>query len=136
VTVVGTALERRTGSAGKEFIMAFTERSIDGVTILDLNGQLTELSGTEMWERIRALAAGGDRRILLNLADVSYVDSSGLGTMVASFVAMKGVGGALKLLNPTKRTRQLLTVTALTTVMHAFDSEVLALASFAGVEAG
>ena len=115
--------------------MPFTERYIDGVTILDLNGQLTELAGTEMWERIRGLAAAGDRQILLNLADVSYIDSSGLGTMVASFVAMKGVGGALKLVNPTRRTRALLVVTALATVMQAFDSEVLALASFATADA-
>ena len=110
--------------------MAFTERHIDGVVILDLNGQLTELSGNEMWERIRELAAAGDRQILLNLAEVAYVDSSGLGTMVASFVAMKCVGGALKLFNPTRRTRQLLAVTALTTVLQSFDSEALALASF------
>ena len=55
--------------------------------------------------------------------------------MVASFVAMKGVGGALKLVNPTKRTRALLVVTALTTVMQAFDSEVLAVASFTSAEA-
>ena len=116
--------------------MAFSERRIDGIIILDLDGQLTEMTGNEMWERIRGLAAAGDRRILLNLADVSYVDSSGLGTMVASFVAMKCVGGALKLLNPTRRTRQLLAVTALTTVLQAFDSEVLALASFTTAEAG
>jgi anti-sigma B factor antagonist len=111
--------------------MAFTERHIDSVVILDLNGQLTELSGNDMWERIRDLAAAGDRQILLNLAEVPYVDSAGLGTMVASFVAMKCVGGALKLLNPTRRTRQLLAVTALTTVLQPFDSEALALASFA-----
>ena len=116
--------------------MAFTERNIDGVVILDLSGQLTELSGNEMWERIRELAAAGDRQILLNLAEVPYVDSSGLGTMVASFVAMKCVGGALKLLNPTRRTRQLLAVTALTTVLQPFDSEALALASFRAAEAG
>lgn len=114
--------------------MAFTERQVDGITILDLNGQLTELSGNQMWERIRGLAAAGHRRILLNMVDVSYVDSSGLGTMVASFVAMKGVGGALKLVNPTKRTRQLLAVTALATVMQAFDTESLAVASFTDVE--
>ena len=116
--------------------MAFTERYIDGVVILDLSGQLTELSGNVMWARIRELAAAGNRQILLNLAEVPYVDSSGLGTMVASFVAMKYVGGALKLLNPTRRTRQLLAVTALTTVLQPFDSEVLALASFRAAEVG
>ena len=110
--------------------MAFAERHIDDVVILDLSGQLTELSGNDMWERIRELAAAGDHHILLNLADVPYIDSSGLGAMVASFVAMKCVGGALKLLNPTRRTRQLLAVTALTTLLQPFDTEALALASF------
>lgn len=110
--------------------MPFTERQIDGITILDLTGQLTEGSGNEMWSRVRDLAAAGDTRVVLNLADVSYVDSSGLGTMVASFVAMKRIGGRLKLLNPTKRTQQLLAVTALRTVMQSFDNEALAVASF------
>ena len=111
--------------------MAFTERQIDGITILDLSGHLTEVGGTEMWARVRGLAAAGDSGVLLNLADVSYVDSSGLGTIVASFVAMKQSGGMLKLLNPTKRTQHLLTVTAITTVLHSFDNEALAVASFA-----
>jgi anti-sigma B factor antagonist len=111
--------------------MAFTERCIDGVTILDLSGQLTEVSGAEMWRRIRGLAAAGGTHVILNLADVSYVDSSGLGTLVASFVAMRRVGGMLKLLGPTERTQQMLTVTALATVMPSFDNEALAVASFA-----
>ena len=110
--------------------MVFTERHIDGITILDLTGQLTEDTTNEMWGRIRGLAAAGDARVLLNLAGVSYVDSSGLGTMVASFVALKRGGGMLKLLNPSKRTQLLLSVTALTTVMHSFDDEALAVASF------
>jgi hypothetical protein len=75
----------------KDLTMAFTERSIDGITILDLSSHLTEVSGAEMWRRIRGLAAAGDTRVILNLADVS-VDSSGLGTMVGSFVAMRRVG--------------------------------------------
>ena len=110
--------------------MVFTERQIDGITILDLSGRLTEGSGAEMWRRVRGFAAAGGTRVILNLADVSYVDSSGLGTMVASFVAMKRVGGMLKLLCPTNRTRQILTVTALSTVMPSFDNEALAVASF------
>ena len=110
--------------------MVFTERQVGGITILDLTGQLTEATGGEMWRRIRGLAAAGDSRVLLNLAGVSYVDSSGLGTMVASFVAVKRVGGMLKLLNPTKRTQLLLSVTALTTVMTSFDDEAVAVASF------
>ena len=111
--------------------MPFTERYIDGVRILDLSGQLTNASGTEMWRRIRGFAAAGDTHVVLNLAGVSYIDSSGLGTMVASFIAMQRVGGMLKLLGPTKRIQQMLTVTALATVMPSFDNEALAVASFA-----
>jgi anti-sigma B factor antagonist len=110
--------------------MAFTERRVGVITIFDLAGQLTEESGNEMCGRIRGIAAAGDTRVILNLADVSYVDSAGLGTMVASFVALKAVGGTLKLLNPTRRTQQLLTITALTTILQSFDSEALAVASF------
>ena len=110
--------------------MALTERHIDGVTILDLSGHLTEASGAEMWRRVRGLAAAGDTCVLLNLADVSYVDSSGLGTMLASFVAMRRVGGTLKLLGPTKRTQQLLTITAISSVVPSFDDEALAVASY------
>jgi anti-sigma B factor antagonist len=110
--------------------MAITERHIDGVTILDLSGDLNETSGAEMWRRVRGLAAAGDTRVLLNLAGVSYIDKSGLGTMVASFLAMRRVGGMLKLLGPTQRTQQMLTITALATVVPSFDNEALAVASF------
>jgi anti-sigma B factor antagonist len=110
--------------------MAITERRVGVVTIFDLAGQLTEVSGAEMWGRIRGIVAAGDTRVILNLAQVSYVDSAGLGTMVASFVDLQRVGGTLKLLNPTKRTQQLLAVTALTTILHSFDNEALAVASF------
>jgi anti-sigma B factor antagonist len=110
--------------------MAYTERCIDGVTILDLSGQLTEASGAEMWRRVRRLAAAGDTHVILNLAGVSSIDSSGLGILVASFVAMRRVGGVLKLLGPTNRTQHMLTVTALASVMPSFDNETLAVASF------
>ena len=100
------------------------------VTILDISGKLTEDSGAEMWGQIRDLAAAGDTRVLLNLARVSHVDSDGLGTMVALFVAMKRVGGALKLINPTRNTRKLLFITALTTLIPSFEDEASAIASF------
>jgi anti-sigma B factor antagonist len=112
--------------------MSFTERHVGGVTIIDLAGQLTETAGDEMWGRVRGLAAAGGTHVVLNLASVSYVDSAGLGAMVASFVALKTVGGVMKLLKPTARTRQLLNITTLSRVMDTYESESAAIASFAG----
>jgi anti-sigma B factor antagonist len=85
--------------------------------------------------RVRGLATHGDACVLLNLADVSYVDSAGLGTMVASYLAMKRVDGPSNLLKPTRRTRPLLVITSLTTVLQSFDSEAIAVASFSAAEA-
>jgi anti-sigma B factor antagonist len=110
--------------------MALTERMIDGVAILDLSGHLTEIAGNELLARVKQLTATGSTGVLLNLARVSYIDSAGLGAMVASVQALRRVAGAFKLLHPTLRTRHLLEVTALTTIMESFDVEDTAVASF------
>jgi anti-sigma B factor antagonist len=111
--------------------MSFTERTIDGVSILDLSGQLTEPGGTELLARVNQLTAAGRTGVLLNLARVSYIDSAGLGAMVASVMAMRGVAGTLKVLHPTLRTQHLLQITALTSIIESFDVETTAVASFA-----
>ena len=111
--------------------MAFTERTINGVAILDLSGHLTEMAGDEMLARVHQLTATGRTGVLLNLARVSYVDSAGLGAMIASVNALRGVAGALKVLQPTARTRYLLEITSLTTIIESFDVEAAAVASFA-----
>ena len=110
--------------------MSFNERTIDRVSILELSGQLTEVTGSELLARVHQLAAAGSTGVLLNLADVSYIDSAGLGALVASLMALRGVAGTLKLLQPTARTRHLLQITALTTIMESHDVEMTALASF------
>lgn len=111
--------------------MLFAERTIGGVSILDLSGQLTELPGNELLARVRRLTAAGKTGVLLNLASVSYIDSAGLGAMVASVMALRGVAGTLKVLQPTARTRYLLEITALTTIIESHDVETTAVASFA-----
>ena len=112
--------------------MVFNERSIGGVTILDLSGRLTYTAGNEMGERVHALAERGPEHVLLNLRDVSYIDSAGLGAMVDAFTQLKSRGGTLKFLSPTDRTRHLLEITGLATIVSMFDDESSAVASFDG----
>ena len=111
--------------------MSISERIIDGITILDLTGRLTYSSGIEMGRRVRHLSDAGSDRIVLNLALVSYVDSAGLGSMIESFTWVQQQGGALKLLNPTARTKYLLEITGLSGVVTTFESEPAVVASFA-----
>jgi anti-sigma B factor antagonist len=111
-------------------MMSFNERSVGSVIILDLAGRLTYSAGLEMGERLQVLSAQGPEHVLLNLQDVSYIDSAGLGAMVEAFTRVQGRGGALKFLNPTDRTRHLLEITGLTTIVSMFDDESSAVASF------
>ena len=110
--------------------MTLTERTIDGIAILDLTGDLTEVLGGQLLARVHQLTDTGSTGVLLNMACVTYVDSAGLGAMVASLQALRRVAGKLKILRPTVRTRRLLEVTSLTTMMESFDVEATAVASF------
>jgi anti-sigma B factor antagonist len=108
--------------------MTVTERTVSGVALLDLSGRLTEPSGNDVLVRVHALADAGRRDVVLNLAQVSYVDSGGLGTLVAALTALRQKGGTLLLLRPTAWTQQLLQMTGLGTVMESFESEASAIA--------
>lgn len=114
--------------------MGLNERMIAGVTILDLEGRLTFTAGAEMGRRVQALLVGGTTQLVLNLEDVSYVDSAGLGAMVEAFTVARHKAVRLKLLNPTERTRHLLEITGLARIVETFDSEAAALASCETVE--
>ena len=110
--------------------MTLKPRRIDDVVILDLSGRITIGEGTlvlrhEIHKRLDA----GDAKFLLNLADVDYIDSSGLGELVTSFTTVRNKNGQLKLLNLTRRVRDLLQITKLLTVFDAFDNETEALKS-------
>lgn len=107
--------------------MGFNERLIAGVTVLDLEGRLTFTSGAEMGRRVQALLAGGATQLVLNLEDVSYVDSAGLGAIVEAFTMARHQAVRLKLINPTERTRHLLEITGLARIVETFDSEAAAL---------
>ena len=110
--------------------MGLNERTIDGVTILDLEGRLTFTSGSELGRRVQALLVGGTTQLLLNLERVSYVDSAGLGAIIEAFTVSQHKAVRLKLLNPTERTRHLLEITGLARIVESFGSEAEAIASW------
>ena len=108
--------------------MVLNPRRLDDVVILDLSGRITMGEGTLILrDRIQKLLAAGDRKFLLNLADVDYIDSSGLGELVTSFTTVRNHDGQLKLLNLTRRVQDLLQITKLLTVFEVFNNETEAL---------
>lgn len=108
-----------------------SERQVGDVTILDMEGKITIGEGSvALRTSIRRLLEDGKKKILLNLAKVGYIDSSGIGELVSSYTAINKEGGQLKLLNLTQKLQDLLTITKLLTVFDVYDSEEEALASF------
>jgi anti-sigma B factor antagonist len=111
--------------------MKVTTRQVDGVTILDLSGRITLGEGSvTLRDSIRDLVAKGSKKILLNLGNVNYIDSSGIGEMVSAFTSVRNAGGELKLLNLTKKVHDLLQITKLYTVFDIKDDEASAVAAF------
>ncbi len=109
----------------------FSLRRKEGITIVDLYGRLTAGdSATRLRERIRSLVAEGESRLILNLENVDYIDSTGLGTLVVCFTSLQKAGGQLKLLNLNRRNIELLILTKLTTVFELFSDEQDAVNSF------
>jgi anti-sigma B factor antagonist len=111
--------------------MKFKARQVDGVTILDLSGRITLGEGSvTLREAVQDVVAKGEKKILLNLANVDYIDSSGLGELVSAFTSVKNSGGELKLLHLTKKVHDLLQITKLYTVFDVKDEEAAAVSSF------
>jgi anti-sigma B factor antagonist len=114
-----------------------TTHQIGDVTIVDTSGKLTMGEGTSaLRTKIRELVEGGSRRIVLNMADVSYMDSSGLGELIAAHTTVTRAGGEIKLLNLAKRVHDLLKLTKLYTVFETFEAETSAVDSFSVAKAG
>jgi len=112
--------------------MKATIRPVDSVTVVDVSGRITLGEGcTQLRELIRDQLSKGNKNILLNLADVTYIDSSGIGELVSAFTGVAKQGGALKLLNLTKKVHDLLQITKLYTVFDVHDDEARAISSFA-----
>ena len=111
--------------------MQIEGRVVGDVTILDLKGKITLGEGDEaLKDKINSLVLQNRRLILLNLADVPYIDSAGLGEIVRTYTTVSRQGGQLKLVNLTKRITDLLSITKLLTVFETFDSEADALRSY------
>lgn len=111
--------------------MSVSERRVGAVTIVDVAGKLTQgEAGDALRDKVGSLLQQGRGQIVVNLGDVGYMDSSGLGTLVAAYATASRQGGALKLLNMTKRLQDLLVITKLLNVFECFDDEGAALSSF------
>ena len=111
--------------------MQITERTVGDVTVLDLKGKITLGEGDEqLKDKVNSLVNQGIRKMLLNLADVPYLDSAGLGEVVRAYTTVSRQGGSLKLLNLTKRITDLLSITKLLTVFETYESENEAVKSF------
>ena len=111
--------------------MQIEERVVNNVTILDLKGKITLGEGDEVLkDKINSLMHQDRKRLLLNLADVPYIDSAGLGEIVRTYTSVSRQGGQLKLVNLTKRITDLLMITKLLTVFETFESEADALKSY------
>jgi len=111
--------------------LTIASREVAGVNILDLSGRITLGEGSvQLREAIRGLIGKGKKKILLNLGDVNYIDSSGLGELVSAFTTAKNQQADIKLLNLTKKVHDLLQLTKLVTVFDIYDDEASAIASF------
>lgn len=111
--------------------LKITTRQVDGITIVDCSGRITLGEGSvTVRDNVRELLSKGHKKILLNLGDVSYIDSSGIGELVSAFTTVRNQGGELKLLNLTKKVHDLLQITKLYTVFDVKEDEATAIKSF------
>jgi anti-sigma B factor antagonist len=112
--------------------LKLTNREVEGVDVVQMDGRI--VLGEEsnaLRERVKALLAAGQKKIVLNMSNVTYIDSAGLGTLVASHHSAKSQGASLKLSNLGAKFQEVLQVTKLLTVFEVYDSESAAIRSFA-----
>ncbi|HEV7552559.1 MAG TPA: STAS domain-containing protein [Candidatus Angelobacter sp.] len=111
--------------------MKASNRQVEGVAVVDMSGRITLGEGSVVLrDTIRDLIGKGNKKILLNLGDVTYIDSSGIGELVSAFTAVRRENGELKLLNLTKKVHDLLQITKLYTVFDIKDDEATAIKAF------
>ena len=111
--------------------LTIASREVDGVTVLDLSGRITLGEGSvQLREAVRGLIGKGKKHILLNMGDVDYIDSSGLGELVSAFTTAKNQQAEVKLLNLTRKVQGLLQLTKLYTVFDIYDDEAHAITAF------
>jgi anti-sigma B factor antagonist len=125
--------EYREGRGALNFVsVKLNTRQVGDVTVIDVSGRITVGEGSyAIRDVVRNLTASGNRQILLNLGDVSYIDSTGIGELVAGFTSAVKAGGTMKLLSPATRVRELLRITAVNTIFDVHEDEAQAVRSFA-----
>jgi anti-sigma B factor antagonist len=112
--------------------MEITERTVGAITILDLSGKLTIGDGAQLLkDKSESLVFQGRTQVIVNLAAVPYIDSGGLGQLVACYTTLAKAGGRLKLINVNKKNHDLLSITKLVSVFDTFDTEREAIESYA-----
>ena len=111
--------------------LRMTDRQVGGVDVLDIEGRIVLGDESNSFrEKVKGLLAAGRKKIVLNLAQVSYIDSAGLGTLVATFHSAKSQGATLKLVSLGAKFKEVLQVTKLMTVFDTYENEAAAIASF------
>lgn len=111
--------------------LKMTERTVDGISVLDLEGRIVlGEESSALRERVKNLLGQDHKKIILNMGNVSYIDSAGLGALVASYTSAKNQGAILKLVNLGGKFREVLQVTKLLTVFEVYDTEGAAISSF------
>lgn len=110
--------------------MHISERTLNDVTVLDLQGDLARDENAQFKKHVAAIIDNGARKLVINLARVEHMDSSGLGEIIKCYTSMQEVSGQVKLLQPNHRLKNLLVITKLITVFETFDSEPAAVSSF------
>jgi anti-sigma B factor antagonist len=111
--------------------LRMTDRDTDGVTVVEIEGRIVLGEESNSFrEKVKSLLASGKKKIVLNLSNVSYIDSAGLGTLVATFHSARSQGATLKLANLGSKFKEVLQVTKLMTVFDTYDNEGLAVQSF------
>jgi anti-sigma B factor antagonist len=124
-------LDSRRRREEKSVALRITDRDVNGVKVLDLDGRLVLGDESNVFrERFKALMAAGKKRIVLNLANVTYIDSAGLGTLVATFNNARSQGATMKLANVGSKSKDVLQLARLMTLFDIFDSDSAAVASF------
>jgi anti-sigma B factor antagonist len=106
-------------------------RQVGDVTVVDVSGDIKLGEGSStLRDTVKDLLAKGHKKILLDLGEVTYIDSSGIGELISAYTSVRNQGGELKLLHLTKKVQGLLQITKLYTVFHVLDDEQAALAAF------
>ena len=112
--------------------MEIKNRTVDGIAVLDINGEIDLYNAPEIKETIKKQMDGGLKKVIINLDNVSYIDSSGIGALISSLSNLKKVGGGLKIIKINDTVRKVFELTKLTSFFEIYDSEDEALAAYKG----